>query len=119
MCIRDRDNTRTRLRGRAMEMPLSPEMLGRVFNGAGDPIDGLGEIYPEQRMHINGAPINPVSRVYPRNYIHTGISSIDTLMTLIRGQKLPIFSGSGMQHKMCIRDSFIADFSVLFADNIT
>ena len=92
------DNTRTRLRGRAMEMPLSPEMLGRVFNGAGDPIDGLGEIYPEQRMNINGAPINPVSRVYPRNYIHTGISSIDTLMTLIRGQKLPIFSGSGMQH---------------------
>ncbi len=80
------DNTRTRLRGRAMEMPLSPEMLGRVFNGAGDPIDGLGEIYPEQRMNINGAPINPVSRVYPRNYIHTGISSIDTLMTLIRGQ---------------------------------
>lgn len=77
------DNTRTRLRGRAMEMPLSPEMLGRVFNGAGDPIDGLGEIYPEQRMNINGAPINPVSRVYPRNYIHTGISSIDTLMTLI------------------------------------
>ena len=76
-----------------MEMPLSPEMLGRVFNGAGDPIDGLGEIYPEQRMNINGAPINPVSRVYPRNYIHTGISSIDTLMTLIRGQKLPIFSG--------------------------
>ena len=89
------DNTRTRLRGRAMEMPLSPEMLGRVFNGAGDPIDGLGEIYPEQRMNINGAPINPVSRVYPRNYIHTGISSIDTLMTLIRGQKLPIFLESG------------------------
>ena len=78
------DNTRTRLRGRAMEMPLSPEMLGRVFNGAGDPIDGLGEIYPEQRMNINGAPINPVSRVYPRNYIHTGISSIDTLMTLFK-----------------------------------
>ena len=118
------DNTRTRLRGRAMEMPLSPEMLGRVFNGAGDPIDGLGEIYPEQRMNINGAPINPVSRVYPRNYIHTGISSIDTLMTLIRGQKLPIFSGSGMQHNklaaQIVKQANIAaeegqEFGIVFA----
>ncbi len=92
------DNTRTRLRGRPMEMPLSPEILGRTFNGAGDPIDGLGPVYPEKRVNINGAPINPVSRKYPKNYIHTGISSIDTLMTLIRGQKLPIFSGSGMKH---------------------
>ena len=75
-----------------MEMPLSPEILGRVFNGAGDPIDGLGDIFPEKRVNINGSPINPVSRVYPKNYIHTGVSSIDTLMTLIRGQKLPIFS---------------------------
>ena len=92
------NNTRTRLRGRPMEMPLSPEILGRVFNGAGDPIDGLGDIFPEKRVNINGSPINPVSRVYPKNYIHTGVSSIDTLMTLIRGQKLPIFSGSGMKH---------------------
>lgn len=92
------DNTRTRLRGRPMEMPLSPEILGRTFNGSGKPIDGLGPIFPEKRVNINGAPINPVSRVYPKNYIHTGISSIDTLMTLIRGQKLPIFSGSGMKH---------------------
>lgn len=92
------DNTRTRLTGRPMEMPLSPEMLGRTFNGAGKPIDGLGPIFPEKRVNINGAPINPYSRKYPKNYIHTGISSIDTLMTLIRGQKLPIFSGSGMKH---------------------
>ncbi|MDD5952607.1 MAG: V-type ATP synthase subunit B [Oscillospiraceae bacterium] len=91
-------NTRTRLRGRPMEMPLSPEILGRTFNGAGKPIDGLGAIFPEKSVNINGAPINPASRVYPKNYIHTGISSIDTLMTLIRGQKLPIFSGSGMKH---------------------
>lgn len=92
------NNTRTRLRGRPMEMPLSPEILGRVFDGSGRPIDGLGNIFPQKRMNINGTPINPVSRVYPVNYINTGVSSIDTLMTLIRGQKLPIFSGSGMSH---------------------
>ncbi|HBN79997.1 MAG TPA: V-type ATP synthase subunit B, partial [Ruminococcaceae bacterium] len=74
------------------------EILGRVFDGAGRPIDGLGDIYPQKRMNVNGTPINPVSRIYPVNYINTGISSIDTLMTLIRGQKLPIFSGSGMKH---------------------
>lgn len=92
------NNTCTRLRGRPMEMPLSPEILGRVFDGSGRPIDGLGNIFPQKRMNINGTPINPVSRVYPVNYINTGVSSIDTLMTLIRGQKLPIFSGSGMSH---------------------
>ncbi len=92
------NNTKTRLTGRPMEMPLSPEIMGRVLNGAGKPIDGLGDIFPEKRRNINGTAINPVSRIYPRNYINTGISSIDTLMTLIRGQKLPIFSGSGMKH---------------------
>lgn len=91
-------NTRTRLTGRPMEMPLSPEIMGRVLNGAGKPIDGLGDIFPQKKQNINGTAINPVSRIYPRNYINTGISSIDTLMTLIRGQKLPIFSGSGMKH---------------------
>ncbi len=91
-------NTKTRLTGKPMEMPLSPEIIGRVLDGAGRPIDGLGDIFPEKHANINGTPINPVSRVYPRNYINTGISSIDTLMTLIRGQKLPIFSGSGMKH---------------------
>jgi V/A-type H+-transporting ATPase subunit B len=92
------NNTRTRLKGHPMELALSPEILGRVFDGSGRPIDGLGDIYPVRRTDINGSPINPVSRIYPRNYINTGISSIDTLMTLIRGQKLPIFSGSGMKH---------------------
>ncbi|MDO4748920.1 MAG: V-type ATP synthase subunit B, partial [Eubacteriales bacterium] len=92
------NNTKTRLTGRPMEMPLSPEIMGRVLNGAGKPIDGLGDIFPEKMLNINGTPINPVSRIYPRNYINTGISSIDTLITLIRGQKLPIFSGSGMKH---------------------
>ena len=91
-------NTKVRLTGRPMQIPLSIEVLGRVFNGSGKPIDGLGEVYAEKYQDVNGAPINPVSRVYPRDYIRTGISSIDCLMTLIRGQKLPIFSGSGMQH---------------------
>jgi V/A-type H+-transporting ATPase subunit B len=91
-------NTRTKLMGRPMQIPLSYEILGRVFSGSGKPIDGLGEVYAERYADVNGSPINPVSRVYPRNYIKTGISSIDCLMTLIRGQKLPIFSGSGMQH---------------------
>lgn len=91
-------NTRTRLMGHPMELALSPEILGRVFDGAGRPIDGLGDVFPVMRRNINGTPINPVSRVYPKNYINTGISTIDTLMTLIRGQKLPIFSGSGMAH---------------------
>lgn len=91
-------NTRVRLAGHPMKIPLSKEILGRVFSGSGKPIDGLGEVYAKHFRDINGEPINPVSRVYPRNYISTGISSIDCLMTLIRGQKLPIFSGSGMQH---------------------
>lgn len=89
---------KTHLTGHPMEIPLSPEIIGRVLDGAGRPIDGLGDIYPEKYANINGTPINPASRIYPRNYINTGISTIDTLITLIRGQKLPIFSGSGMKH---------------------
>ncbi len=117
-------NTRTKLMGHPMEMPLSTEVLGRIFNGAGAPIDGLGSIYPEKFADINGKPLNPVSRTYPKNYIRTGISSIDALMTLIRGQKLPIFSGSGMSHNklavQIVRQAKIADesgqkFGVVFA----
>lgn len=117
-------NTKTRFMGKPMEMPLSPEILGRVFNGAGRPVDGLGEIYAEKTADINGKPLNPVSRSYPRNYIHTGISSIDALMTLIRGQKLPIFSGSGLSHNklavQIVRQAEIAEesgqeFAVVFA----
>lgn len=91
-------NTRTIFSGRPLEIPLAEEMLGRVFNGAGRPIDGLGAVFPEKMGDVNGRSLNPVARQYPRNYIHTGISSIDSLMTLIRGQKLPIFSGSGLSH---------------------
>ncbi|MGN0653541.1 MAG: V-type ATP synthase subunit B [Oscillospiraceae bacterium] len=117
-------NTRTKMTGHPMEMPLSKEILGRVFNGSGKPIDGLGEIYAEKSMDINGKPLNPVSRTYPRNYIRTGISSIDCLATLIRGQKLPIFSGSGLSHDklavQIVRQAEIADkkgqdFAVVFA----
>lgn len=117
-------NTKTRFLGKPMEMPLSPELLGRVFNGAGRPIDGLGDIFPEKTADINGRPLNPVSRTYPRNYINTGISSIDALTTLIRGQKLPIFSGSGLSHNklavQIVRQAQIAEdngqgFAVVFA----
>ena len=92
------ENSSTVLTGHPMEMPLAPEIIGRILDGAGRPIDGLGDIYPTVKRNVNGTAINPVSRIYPRNYINTGISSIDTLSTLIRGQKLPIFSGSGMKH---------------------
>ena len=68
------DNTRSRLTGHPMELDLSPEILGRVFNGIGQPLDGLSPIVPEQRVNVNGKPLNPVAREYPRNYIHTGIS---------------------------------------------
>ena len=92
-------NTHTRLTGHPMEMALSPDILGRTFNGIGEPIDGLGEIsHRDARLNVNGLPLNPVTREYPRNYIRTGISAIDGLTTLIRGQKLPIFSGNGLPH---------------------
>ena len=92
------NNTRTRFSGRAVEIGLSKEILGRVFNGSGQPIDGLGDVFIDEYRQINGFPLNPVSRMYPRNFIQTGVSSIDALTTLIRGQKLPIFSGAGLPH---------------------
>lgn len=115
-------NTKTRFTGHPIEMKLSPEIIGRVFDGLGRPIDGLGEIYPVEKRDVNSSPINPVSRVYPRNYINTGISSIDALATLIRGQKLPIFSGSGMKHNelavQIVRQASVSDgedFAIVFA----
>ncbi|MFP3155424.1 V-type ATP synthase subunit B [Lachnospiraceae bacterium ZAX-1] len=92
------NNTHTRLTGRPMQIALSADILGRTFNGLGEPIDGLGHITPEVSRDVNGQPLNPCSREYPRNYIQTGISAIDALTTLIRGQKLPIFSGNGLPH---------------------
>ncbi|MDR1806064.1 MAG: V-type ATP synthase subunit B [Clostridium sp.] len=120
------ENTQTHFTGKPIELPLSKEILGRSFDGLGRPNDGLGEVYAECRRDINGAPMNPVSRVYPQNYINTGISSIDALTTLIRGQKLPIFSGSGMKHNelavQLVTQSNISssgggkeDFAIVFA----
>jgi V/A-type H+-transporting ATPase subunit B len=117
------ENARTRFTGRPMELALSTEMLGRIFDGAGNPIDGLGEVYPEERRNINGSAINPVSRVYPKSCIYTGISAIDGMSTLIRGQKLPIFSGAGMNHNevaaQIVRQAKVAaddgEFAIVFA----
>ena len=117
------ENASTHFVGKSMDIALSREMLGRVFDGAGRPIDGLGEIYPEERRNINGSAINPVSRKYPRSCIYTGISAIDGCATLIRGQKLPIFSGSGMKHNelaaQLVRQAKVAGeeggFAIVFA----
>lgn len=91
-------NTHTKLTGHPLMIPLSLDILGRTFNGIGKPIDGMGPIISDIKRDVNGKPLNPVTREYPRNYIRTGISAIDGLTTLIRGQKLPIFSGNGLPH---------------------
>ena len=117
-------NTHTKLTGHPMEIALSPDILGRTFNGIGQPIDGLGPIVAEEKRDVNGKPLNPVSREYPRNYIRTGISAIDGLTTLIRGQKLPIFSGNGLPHdqlaaqivnQSSLGDDVDEEFAVVFA----
>ena len=114
-------DVQTEFMGEPLKLKLSPLMLGRIFDGAGNPIDGLGEIEASIKRDINSNAINPVARKYPRNYIHTGVSAIDGLMTLIRGQKIPIFSGSGLNHneltERIIRQSNITDgskFAIVF-----
>jgi len=94
----DIKTTKLRLKGRGLEINVSPDMLGRAFSGLGKPIDGGPQIIPVKKLDINGMPINPYSRDYPNDFIQTGVSSIDGLNTLSRGQKLPIFSGSGLPH---------------------
>ena len=91
-------NSKVRFLGRQMVLGVSEDMLGRVFDGLGRPIDGGPEIIPDKRMDVNGLPINPVARSYPQEFIQTGVSAIDGLNTLVRGQKLPIFSASGLPH---------------------
>ncbi|MCQ2476262.1 MAG: V-type ATP synthase subunit B [Clostridia bacterium] len=91
-------NSKVSFSGRQMELGLSLDMLGRVFDGLGRPIDGGPEIIPEKRMDVNGVPINPAARSFPQEFIQTGVSAIDGLNTLVRGQKLPIFSMSGLPH---------------------
>lgn len=90
--------SKVRFLGKSLDFGVSPDILGRVFSGMGKPIDGGPEIIPEKRLDINGAPINPAAREYPAEFIQTGVSAIDGLNTLVRGQKLPIFSGSGLPH---------------------
>jgi len=117
-----RENTRARFSGHAMQVALSPELPGRIFDGSGRPIDGLGPVFSTVMRDINGSPINPVRREYPRDCIVTGVSSIDAAATLIRGQKLPIFSGSGMKHNelaaQIVRQASVRDgedFAIVFA----
>ena len=94
----DVSNTKVRFLGKVIELPLSMDVLGRIFDGSGRPIDDGPQIIAEKKLDINGNPLNPYARDYPNDFIQTGISSIDVLNTLVRGQKLPIFSGSGLPH---------------------
>ena len=117
----DTNDIKTIFMGEPLKLKLSPSMLGRIFDGTGKPIDGLGELESDLKRDINSSSINPVARKYPKNFIETGISAIDGLMTLIRGQKLPIFSGSGINHnelaERIIRQSDITDggnFAIVF-----
>lgn len=118
------ENSSIRFKDEAFELPLSKDILGRVFDGLGRPADMGGDVYSRNKYNINGRPINPVARKYPRDFIQTGISSIDALMTLIRGQKLPIFSGNGMPHNelaaQIVRQAKLGegsneDFAIVFA----
>ncbi len=92
------EHSKVRFLGKSQELPVSEDMLGRIFSGMGVPIDGGPNIIPDKRMDINGLPMNPAARDYPDEFIQTGVSAIDGLNTLVRGQKLPIFSGSGLPH---------------------
>ncbi len=116
------NSTRVRFLGRALTVPVSLEMLGRVFDGLGRPIDGGPEPLAAERRDINGIPLNPSARAYPREFIQTGISAIDGMNSLVRGQKLPIFSGSGMPHERLAAQiaaqatiGEAAEFSIVFA----
>ena len=94
----DLNDTTVEFLDEPMELRVGEGLLGRIFNGLGEPIDGLPPIVSSTKIDVNGMPINPYARVYPRDFIQTGISSIDGMNTLIRGQKLPIFSGNGLPH---------------------
>ncbi len=117
------EGTKAKFLGKPLEIGVSEDMLGRVFSGSGKPIDEGPEIIPEKRLNINGAPINPYSRDFPNDFIQTGISTIDALNTLVRGQKLPVFSGAGLPHSQVAaqiaRQAKVggdegAEFSVIF-----
>jgi V/A-type H+-transporting ATPase subunit B len=115
--------TKARFLGHTMQLPVSDQLLGRVFDGLGKPLDGLPEPVPKIFLDVNGAPINPERRAYPTDLIRTGVSVIDGMLTLVRGQKLPVFSGAGMPHNMLAaqiaRQATVAgeggEFAVVFA----
>jgi V/A-type H+-transporting ATPase subunit B len=115
--------TRVKFLGKTMVMPVSQELLGRVFDGLGRPNDGLPDPVADKFLDVNGEPMNPQSREYPTSFIQTGVSVIDGMLTLVRGQKLPIFSGSGMSHNILAaqiaRQATVVgtneDFAVVFA----
>jgi len=119
----DVQSTKVRFTGKVLTLPVSKDMLGRIFNGRGEPIDGGAPIIPEKRLDVNGYPMNPYSRDYPSEFIQTGISTIDGMNPMVRGQKLPIFSGSGMPHNriaaQVARQATVLgeqeDFAVVFA----
>ena len=119
----DVETTQVRFLGDVLKLPVSKDMLGRIFNGRGDPIDGGAQIIADAYLDVNGNPINPYSRDFPSEFIQTGISTIDGMNPLVRGQKLPIFSGSGMPHNQMAAQiarqaaviSGHADFAVVFA----
>jgi V/A-type H+-transporting ATPase subunit B len=119
----DVETTQVRFLGDVLKLPVSKDMLGRIFNGRGDPIDGGVQIIADAYLDVNGNPINPYSRDFPSEFIQTGISTIDGMNPLVRGQKLPIFSGSGMPHNQMAAQiarqatvlSGHADFAVVFA----
>jgi V/A-type H+-transporting ATPase subunit B len=96
------ESSKVRFLGRSMELGVSEDMLSRVFDGMGRPIDGGPEILPDERRDVNGLPMNPAARAYPEEFIQTGVSAIDGLNTLVRGQKLPIFSASGLPHAQLV-----------------
>lgn len=115
-------DAKVRFLGHPLQLGVSGDMLGRVFNGMGQPIDGGPDILPEEYRDINGLPMNPAARDYPNEFIQTGVSTIDGLNTLVRGQKLPIFSGSGMKHNelavQIVKQADVSDgedFAIVFA----
>ncbi|HOC28535.1 MAG TPA: V-type ATP synthase subunit B [Treponemataceae bacterium] len=109
------DNTSVEFLESPMELRVSQQLMGRIFNGLGKPIDGYPELYSSKKMNVNGYPINPYARVYPRDFIQTGISAIDGMNTLIRGQKLPVFSGNGLPHNR-LTAQIIRQAKILSAD---
>jgi len=110
------DDTRVEFLDRPMELRVGTGLMGRIFNGLGEPIDGYGSIFSSKTYDINGLPINPYARTYPRDFIQTGISSIDGMNTLIRGQKLPIFSGNGLPHNR-LAAQIVRQAKILFFDD--